>query len=62
MSSYILHQIFNDIILKTIFLNSTLGSTSSPFEMQLATDLRIYLLKFMDKIVNICSGDLVLSP
>lgn len=58
MSSSILHMIFQDIILKTIFLQPI----QNPFEMQLATDLRIYLLKFMDKIVNICSGDLVLSP
>jgi len=36
--------------------------SQNPFENQLATDLRIYILKFMDKIVNICQGDLILTP
>ena len=29
---------------------------------ELATDLRIYLLKIADKIITICSGDLLLHP
>jgi hypothetical protein len=56
MSSGVLHQLFYEVILKVIFLQNT----TNPFEHQLATDLRIYLLKIMDKIVTICSGDLVL--
>ena len=55
MSSTVLHQIFYDVIMKCVFIGN------NPFENQLATDLRIYLLKFTDKIINICQGDLVLS-
>ncbi len=59
MSSHILQQVFNEIIVKCIFIQS---NTTNPFEGQLATDLRIYLLKFLDKIVHICQGDLIINP
>lgn len=58
MSSNILHSIYNDILLKCIFIPNQSGN---PFEGQLATDLRIYLLKFLDKIVTISQGDVVLN-
>ncbi|CDW83869.1 UNKNOWN [Stylonychia lemnae] len=55
MSSQVLQQIYNEILIKSIFLGN------NPLENQLATDLRIYLLKLTDKIINICQGDLVLN-
>lgn len=55
LSSNILHAIYNDVISKSVFIGT------NPFENQLTTDIRVYLLKFLDKIINICQGDLILN-
>ena len=49
MSSPVLHQLFYEIIQKYLFIP------------ELATDLKIYILKITDKVIAICQGDLILS-
>ena len=49
MSKWELAWVFNEILSKYVF------------DQTLATDLRIYLIKFCDKIAQICKGDLILS-
>ena len=49
-SSNILHTLFQEVLNKHLCNN------------ELATDLRIYLLKIADKIITICSGDLLVHP
>lgn len=49
MSSNLLITIFNDVIVKFVFQDF------------ISSELRVYLLKFADKIVHICKGNLVLN-
>lgn len=48
-SSQILHTIFQDILLPNLFLP------------ELRNDLKIYLFRLSEKIINICQGDLVIG-
>jgi hypothetical protein len=45
-------MIFSQIIEKILFTEE---------EEQISTDLKIYLIKFSDKIINICQGDIILN-
>lgn len=49
ISSNILHQIFFDLLIKTLSDNNV------------TSELRILLIKIAEKIISICQGDLVLS-
>jgi hypothetical protein len=50
MASDLLNSIFTEIVSKYAFNELVAG------------DLRVYLLKFADKIVQICKGSVLLSP
>lgn len=53
-------EIFEAILIKTIFVGpyDTIDCLQN---QQLASELRIFLIKFADKIATICQGDLMLS-
>jgi len=49
ISSNILHQIFFDLLVKTLSDNSA------------SNELKILLIKIAEKIISICQGDLILN-
>lgn len=51
-----LAAIFQDVIQKYLFAQS---ETKEP---SICSELKVYLLKFTDKIVHLCKGSLVLGP
>lgn len=59
-SQYHLKEIFETILIKTIFVGpyDTIDCLQN---QQLASELRIFLIKFADKIATICQGDLMLT-
>jgi hypothetical protein len=49
ISSNILHQIFFDLLIKTLS------------ESDASSELKVLLIKIAEKIISICQGDLVLN-
>lgn len=57
-SSFLLKQIFEQVLQQQIFMGPYDTIRGMQASKQLSTDLRVYLIKMSDKIMNICQGDI----